>query len=316
MTFGGSAPQQTQPTIRAGNSGAIIGLDKTPAPAVASENGAANTSLLADIDAAATAAPSRGPLAQKTAGAPVDSFASGGLLSKDSLNRAATSAAASINTNATMGVLSLAAAEPEAEKKLKLDAPSSTAPAGSIAFDNIAKNETAKANALASQHFYRTDVAVRRSPKESTSGSAPVLTSFRVEQNNANEMQIVDADGSIYTGTVQAANEAAMSRAALPAAFKNAAAAPANNALQQTSTAQNYFFRVAGTNRNLRENVVFSGNLIPLTNIVWTNASAVGGGEGAMPTALPDSLLSNSRISGKAVIGNQREIDVNATPAR
>jgi hypothetical protein len=99
--------------------------------------------------------------------------------------------------------------------------------------------------------------------------------------------------------------------------------APSAGKRQQMPAAQNYSFRVTGTNRNLRQNVVFSGNLIPLTNalVAWTNANAAGGpagggGGGVMPSVISPSLLLNSRISGKAVIGNQKEIEVNATPAR
>jgi hypothetical protein len=76
---------------------------------------------------------------------------------------------------------------------------------------------------------------------------------------------------------------------------------------------------VAGTNRYLNQNVIFSGNFVPLTNTLnpWTNANAINGGVNAQNSnfALPAvELLSNSRITGKASIGNKREIEVNATP--
>jgi hypothetical protein len=218
--------------------------------------------------------------------------------------------------------LTLAAAEPEAQKKPSFGGAPAGASANGVVFDSIAKQETSPADAVTSQRFYRVDIAARRSAKEAPSTAAPLLTSFRVEQNGG-EMRIVDADGSIYTGTVQVANQESESHTTFASTFKSAPAGAAARAPQQFPAAQNYFFRVAGTNRNLRQNVVFSGNLIPLTNNVVTrkNVGAVtglagGGGGGAMPAAPMSSLLLNSRISGKAVIGNQKAIDVNATPAR
>ncbi|HWC59199.1 MAG TPA: hypothetical protein VHC44_05840, partial [Verrucomicrobiae bacterium] len=86
---------------------------------------------------------------------------------------------------------------------------------------------------------------------------------------------------------------------------------------------QNYFFRVAGTNRNLKQNVIFSGNFVPLTNAPFVMEGArFGGGGGGLggersnaSQSQIDTLLSNSRINGTAVIGNQKPIEVNATPA-
>jgi len=132
-------------------------------------------------------------------------------------------------------------------------------------------------------------------------------------------MRVVDTDGSVYTGTVQLANQVPESHTVVASAFKSAPTSSAVRALQQIPVVQNYFFRVIGTNRNLRQNVVFSGNLIPLTNavITRTNVAAVGGlAGGAMPATPTPSLLLNSRISGKAVIGNRPAIDVNAAPSR
>jgi hypothetical protein len=116
---------------------------------------------------------------------------------------------------------------------------------------------------------------------------------------------------------VQVANPAPSAFAGPP---KNKPSTPLLVKTSPQSAAQNYFFTVAGTNRNLNQNVVFSGNLIPLTNALFlrSNAGAIGGAlrtGRAAPAMPPPSLLSNSRISGTAVIGNEKEIEVNATPA-
>jgi hypothetical protein len=316
---GGTAPEPEQPTAAAANPSPIVALDKTLPPARALKNSVSRTNLLTEMTAASAAAPSRGILADQVGGAPADSFASAGGLNKDPAARTPFSTAPQIDTNPTLGVLTLAAAEPETQKKSNVNGTSSAASVGGILFDNV-KSETAKTDASASQHLYRMNISSTRSAKEA-GNPAPVLTSFRVEQN-AGELRVVDADGSVYTGTVQVANKDLESRAVFAGAFKNAPAAPPNGTLQPMPGARNYFFRVTGTNRNLRQNVVFSGNLIPLTNVLATGTNANGtvgfggGGAGAMPTTLSPLLLSNSRISGKVVIGNQKEIEVNATPAR
>jgi len=147
---------------------------------------------------------------------------------------------------------------------------------------------------------------------------APVLASFRVEQNGGN-LRVVDADGSVYTGVMQVAREESPP-ATYSAPPKIQPSAPPAVKTSPPSGAQNYSFTVAGTNRNLNQNVVFSGNLIPFTNTLYlrSNAGAIGGAlrTGRAAPVMPETWsLSNSRISGKAVIGNEKEIEVNATPA-
>ncbi|HXT12770.1 MAG TPA: hypothetical protein VN873_14505 [Candidatus Angelobacter sp.] len=178
---------------------------------------------------------------------------------------------------------------------------------------------------FAAQAFHRMDVpkglpAVRDAARRA---STRVLTSFRVEQQG-DQMRVVDSDGSVYTGAVQWARE----DQAQNANAANANLSPRNKAfanqvarnVQQIQAAQSYFFRVAGTNRNLKQPVVFSGNLIPLTNAPVSQIDSFGGGGGAgqnIPQQGPvQALLSNSRIAGTAVIGDKKEIEVNATPAR
>ena len=86
--------------------------------------------------------------------------------------------------------------------------------------------------------------------------SDPVLASFQVEQSGR-RFVVTDSDGSVYTGYLQLTN----------------------------------FFEVIGTNRSLKQKVVFSGNLIKLTD----SPEAPG-----------------TRISGKAVVGERREIQMEA----
>ncbi|MGO9203366.1 MAG: hypothetical protein ACLQM8_22825 [Limisphaerales bacterium] len=86
--------------------------------------------------------------------------------------------------------------------------------------------------------------------------SDPVLAAFQVEQSGR-RFVVTDSDGSVYTGYLQLTN----------------------------------FFQVIGTNRSLKQKVVFSGNLIK-------------------PTDSPEAP--GTRISGKAVVGERREIQMEA----
>ena len=186
----------------------------------------------------------------------------------------------------------------------------SPAPGGAAFFEN-SQAQAAAAAPPASQVFNRLDIpAGGRRAVGGFIAPTPVLASFRVEQTG-NALRVVDTDGSVYTGAVQqVAQPASTARATAP---KNApAVASVAIVTAPAQAAQNYYFRVAGTNRNLNQNVIFSGNLIPLTN-----APILTGAVGTRRALeLPvESLLSNSRISGKAVIGDQKEIEVNATPA-
>jgi hypothetical protein len=145
-----------------------------------------------------------------------------------------------------------------------------------------------------------------------------------VEQNG-NNMKVLDADGSVYTGSVQIAQQepSAGGRAGTP---KFQTVSPA--AKSAIPAPQRYFFRVAGTNRNLNQNVVFSGNFIPLTNTQFAIGahggfgglnSGGGGGGGATAGAITgqpiEAVLPNSQINGTVMIGDQKAIDVIATPA-
>jgi len=169
---------------------------------------------------------------------------------------------------------------------------------------------------------------VAQSPKTKSSladqatPAQPVLASFQVEQAGTT-LRIVDADGSVYSGSVQLAGAAWRERSAkteVPAAGRASQArggvleeraAPGLDSDEPTPRA--YYFRVAGTNRTLNKPVVFTGNLLASTNLSigvrldgFQNAPA---SQGFLP-------LLNSRISGKAVIGSSQVVEIDALPTR
>jgi hypothetical protein len=187
----------------------------------------------------------------------------------------------------------------------------------------------------ASQLFVQSGAANQQNLYRNVSASAqaaPVLQSFQMLQNG-DAVSVVDRDGSVYQGSVQVAaaerNESATALTQGKEVESEQHGAkevpPAGN---QVPAAQNYFFRVAGMNRTLQQNVVFSGTVeaVPgaATNAAQTFAGGVGGGVsgtgGATQVNLQVStnqqqrLLSNSRVVGSAVIDRTNQIEINAVP--
>jgi hypothetical protein len=174
------------------------------------------------------------------------------------------------------------------------------------------------------QNLFRNDSVSAR--------TVPVLLSFQVQQNG-DTISVVDRDGSVYHGSWQLTNVTVRNEPAPPGTFAVRAVPPqsqmkaAQSAGNEQQAAQNYFFRVAGTNRTLQQNVVFTGNLLansgmPQTAQTSNSFGGVGGGGGgagnqlqqAVTNASQQSPLSNSRIVGTAVIASTNQIEINAVP--
>ena len=113
--------------------------------------------------------------------------------------------------------------------------------------------------------------------------SSPVLANFQVQQNGS-AIRVVDADGSVYDGSLQPESSLTQNFSG-----KTVFAAPTPNQQQtaivsqtESPTAQNYFFRVAGINRTLKQNVVFAGNLLAITGMTtnfqqsWHGSTGLG----------------------------------------
>lgn len=144
------------------------------------------------------------------------------------------------------------------------------------------------------------NVAVATDEKARQSVAVPVLMNFTVAQNG-NQLTVVDADGSVYQGTVEPVvlvsadeskdmdafarrrNDAANPRlsggiggadgqglatfesnqpAARPATAALAANIAPDTAVIAAAEMQNWQFKVEGTNRSLQQRVIFTGNLI------------------------------------------------------
>lgn len=108
-----------------------------------------------------------------------------------------------------------------------------------------------------------------------------VLSNFQVEQAG-NEIRLVDADGSTYSGQFEGPAAAGARRMAA-AKTKAAAAEPAS---------EQRFFRATGFNQSLQKRVVFEGNYIP------------------------DSAARqlSARIIGRAEVAGEQPVEIDAAP--
>ena len=157
--------------------------------------------------------------------------------------------------------------------------------------------------------------------------TAPVMQSFQVLQNG-DAISVVDRDGSVYQGSIQVAAAVehdepvpAPGEAVVPLQIQKRTGPPAVNGKPAN---QYYFFRVAGTNRTLKQNVVFSGHVEAIPGESANGQQTLGGrGDGGSagnqlpPTATNASqqdLRSISRIVGTAIIDDTNRIEINAVP--
>jgi hypothetical protein len=301
-----SLKQETKPAAEA------------PAPSTAQPAGTP------PVAAAAPAAPPPSPLADTSAAAAAKQPMARDQLMKDAKEQAAQSGLAS-------------KALPQAGAPVPLDSLSNLTNA--LSFNNLAAATRLEkgagtiqggAQAPSGTRFGRLSGAV--------APQAFVLASFRVEQSGQ-QLRVIDKDGSVYTGYLQAADampgqspagKAAQSssKALQEAERKSAQAAPTTGQAGQKTAS--YFFRVTGTNLSLNQQVVFTGNLLPATNAATaapsTNRSrrSSGGlpptraGGSPSPAPAPDALLPlrTSRISGIAVLPNGQVLEINAVPAK
>ncbi len=144
------------------------------------------------------------------------------------------------------------------------------------------------ATSVVAQKFTQAIPASSPRPATVAEKDAPsVLATFHLEQTGQ-QLRVIDSDGSAYLGSI--------------------------------AQERNNYFQVTGTNRTLQQAVVFSGNLVVLTNVV-------AGGQ-ATPTLSPSAqnqiqlspsqsqlpLLQNSIISGRVQWGTNREMQINAVP--
>ena len=153
--------------------------------------------------------------------------------------------------------------------------------------------------------------------RNAIANTAPVLVSFELQQNG-NDLAVVDADGSVYQGSLQTNSLVTQNQVQAvvpPRAVQSQIAGMVKN---EGAAGNNFYFRVAGQNRTSKQNVVFNGNLIPLAGgtvnsqaaAQMNNSAAVG----EISQTQNAGLLSNSRIAGTATVDTTNQIEINAMP--
>jgi hypothetical protein len=144
---------------------------------------------------------------------------------------------------------------------------------------------------------------------EALSTSPTVLASFAVEQS-AGKMRIVDGDGSVYTGVVQAGIPPG------PTVDTAKTSTPAVEQLRdRKDTAQapfDLYFRVSGTNQSLKQNIVFTGRFVAATNGMRLDTNGAAFGSSA------DAVLKNQpsapRIEGTLLMDDNTKMEIHAVP--
>lgn len=188
------------------------------------------------------------------------------------------------------------------------------APVYSQAFANIATDEL--------------QAKVVQTKLKQANAATPVLANFQVQQAG-NQLRVIDQDGSTYLGEVP---PVAMQLNATP---KRAADVPKlatdlkKQSVLQQQKAEDFLYRVAGTNRTLRQQVVFTWNYVDLANFTANsavqNSSAVLNFDSAkLPSQLPavqntlqnslQNAVQNSFLNGRVQLGADKLIEINAVP--
>ncbi len=160
-------------------------------------------------------------------------------------------------------------------------------------------------------------------------GLTPVLANFQVEQAG-NQLRVIDGDGSTYLGEMESPTPEPVAMAAVEQkggdiSLRDATARAEQRRADVSSPTQQaaqslYAYRVVGTNRTLNQQVVFAWNFVDLTNaLAATQGRIPPGGANMLMNNLPAQqlplILNNSAISGRAQLGNAKEIEINAVPA-
>jgi len=170
-----------------------------------------------------------------------------------------------------------------------------------------------------------------RSKSAQLAASPSILASFRVEQSGE-EIRIVDSDGSQYRGSLALAQQdlarTGVGGVAISSSVASASGESIRNSPLKTSASppnapssvQNYSFRVTGTNLSLKQQIVFSGQFMPrLGTAAATPTQSLPGNVSrsfAIPPPPETLSLPDYQIQGRAIIGSNSEVLINAQPAK
>jgi hypothetical protein len=172
-----------------------------------------------------------------------------------------------------------AAAPPAvADSKAKSDRMAAAAP-------SVSQPSSAGSVAMARQFSQQSAVQSFRNNAQQVSRAANVLNTFQVQQEG-NEIRVVDADGSTYTGKIEQLPKSAELDSRIPSRHsvaKQMRRYDAQTADETESAAPQSYFRATGYNLSLKKTLVFEGNYA------------------APPTQLPAKTTSNDRQRAESI---------------
>ena len=123
-----------------------------------------------------------------------------------------------------------------------------------------------------------------------------VLNTFQIQQNG-DQIRVVDADGSTYTGKIEPATQDAMRQA-----FKDkegeSLAARSERAQPQQDNSSQFYFRASGYNTSLKKPIVFEGNYIATPS----QAQAPNESPTANQQQLPARIVGTAKVNGESPI--------------
>jgi hypothetical protein len=122
-------------------------------------------------------------------------------------------------------------------------------------------------------------VSNARQLQNGTTGQATVLANFQMAREGRNVI-VYDADGSIYRGTVLEP-AVAKDKSAFRSTFQSASRGRASRAGETGDDAAKYSFQVSGMNNNLKQNVVFTGDVLQMPPSQTPEGRAASGPPGA-----------------------------------
>lgn len=227
---------------------------------------------------------------------------------------------------------SLADSSARVDSKVAANPPQNLpAPAAPVAFETqtgvapparYGLSTRAKTAAVSQSFANRAPIPVmKKLPKDAP--TSPVLANFQMEQAG-DQLRVIDGDGSIYLGDLNLASAryggGSKGAAAVEQEEKLAVRRSVAAAAAAQPSAQNYLYRVAGTNRTLNQRVEFTWNFVALTNAPAQSKTQVVGDKlkqasAEVPQQFP-ALLQNSSIQGRAQINVAKEIEINAVPVK
>src|SRR5258706_8127957 len=197
------------------------------------------------------------------------------------------------------------------ELKAKAEAATSAPLAASAAIVSNSQLAQKSSNAL-SQTFVSARFAAGQADNRSVPAQSTPLLTFEWRQD-ANQIQILDQDGSLYLGTIEPAKEAERRLTEAAAGGDK----QVDRALFDAEKVGGYTFQVNGTNATLGQRIIFKGQLSVPATPDRPVASAF-----RYQTNSPDrtrsaairrvTTLTNAEIKGDLTIGNNSPVPVRA----